>query len=273
MRARRIDVPELEDYPWLPRVLRDALTDGLRVSSDIARPYDGAADILDELLAVSSANRIVDLASGAGGPVLSMLDVLERRYGRTPDVVLTDKYPNREAFDRVEARRGGRVRGARAAIDATSVPPELTGVRTMFNALHHLPPDVAREVFADAARSRQPIATFELVERSLQGAAIVVGAVVATTALTPWLPLRASRLALTYVVPVVPALAAWDGFASCMRAYAPDELRALVDGLSDEAYRFDVVERRSPWTRLRATCVVGAPHFTVARPRATETGT
>jgi hypothetical protein len=174
--------------------------------------------------------------------------------------ILTDKYPNEQAFRKAEARRPDQVRGLRAPVDATEVPVTLTGVRTLFNALHHFRPAQARAMLADAVHKHQPIATFEVVERSAAGALLVAGVPYAALALTPFVrPLSLSRLVLTYGLPLVPTLCAWDGFASCLRAYSVPELRELVAGLSGPDYRFEITQQRSPYTPLRVTALVGLP--------------
>ena len=60
-------------------------------------------------------------------------------------------------------------------------------------------------------------------------------------AVTPFIrPLRASRLFLTYVLPVVPLCTWWDGVVSCLRAYSPEELARLVAALPDNDYVWDI---------------------------------
>ena len=43
-------------------------------------------------------------------------------------------------------------------------------------------------------------------------------------------PFSLSRVLLTYAVPAIPSLFAWDGMVSGLRAYTPEELLASVDG-------------------------------------------
>lgn len=265
---RRIQAPELEDYEWFPAPLRDALTDVLRVSTTTMRIFDGAVPVLRDLLEGSGASRIVDLCSGGGGPLVSVLGTLERRHGLRPEVILTDKYPNHAAFERAEAERPGQVRGRRESTDATRLPAELDGVRTIFNALHHFPPKLARAIFADAVERRQPIVSFEVVERSPAAALIVGGVPAVAWGLTPFIrPWKLSRFAMTYALPLVPAVTMWDGFASCLRAYSPEELEELVDGLGGPDYRFRVEQHRARWTPMRVTALIGEP-----RPCASVSG-
>ena len=256
----RIAAPELEDYPWFPAPLRDAMTGFLRVASEALGVSAAAAPLVLEAMDAAGTDRLVDLCSGGGGPVVSLVRHLRDHHGRDASAVLTDLYPNADAFARAEADLPGRVRGRRAPTDASAVPADLPGVRTLFNSLHHLPPAVVCAVLADAARQRQPIVTFEVVERSAQGAVIVAGLPLTVYALSAFVrPARAAALALTYAVPVLPAAITWDGFASCLRAYSVAELEALVAPLQRDDYRFRVQRSRIPWRPLYLTSVVGLP--------------
>lgn len=259
----RIAVPELEDYEWFPGPMRDVLTGFLRVGISTLGMQRLAAPLILEALSSldgDGAHRIVDLCSGGGGPVLDIVRELERRHGRRVEAVLTDKFPNVPAFERAERELPGRVSGRRVSIDATAVPTDLTGVRTIFNAFHHLPPDLARGVLADAAEKRQPILAFEFVERSVVAMGAVATVPLAFPALLPFVrPLSPLALALTYGVPALPAVTLWDGIASCLRAYSIEELEEMVEGLQRPDYRFRVERRRIPCRPVYLTSVVGMP--------------
>jgi HEPN domain-containing protein len=58
-------------------------------------------------------------------------------------------------------RSGGALTYHPEPVDATKVPGELTGLRTMFQAFHHLRPDQARAALADAAAKGQGVAIFD----------------------------------------------------------------------------------------------------------------
>jgi len=236
------------------------MTGFLRVASEALGMSAAAVPLVLEAMNAAGTDRIVDLCAGGGGPSLALVQRLCDHHGRDATVVLTDLYPNADAFARAEADLPGRAHGRLEPTDAAAVPADLPGVRTLFNALHHLPPAIARAVFADAARQRQPIVTFEIVERSAQGALIVAGLPLTIYALSAFVrPARALALALTYAVPVLPVAITWDGFASCLRAYSVAELEALVAPLQREDYRFRVERRRIPWRPMYVTSVIGLP--------------
>ncbi|MCC6645071.1 MAG: hypothetical protein IT374_05800 [Polyangiaceae bacterium] len=256
----RVAAPELEDFDWFPARLRDPMTGWLRVVSEVLGLSELAAPIVAEELARAGTDRIVDLCSGGGGPALSLVKTLAAKHARATHLTLTDKFPNEAAFRRAERELPGRVTARLLSTDATAVPEELTGVRTIFNAFHHLPPAVATAVLADAAAKRQPIAMFEIVERSLQGAWMVAGIPLAVLGLMPFVRgLTPSALALTYALPLIPAATTWDGLASCLRAYSHDELREMTGALARPGYGFRVERARVPWRPVYVTAVIGSP--------------
>ncbi len=259
MGAMRVHAPEIEDEPWCPRWLRDALTGFLQISAEVLRVYDPATEMLAGLVRRHGNGVVVDLCSGGGGPILRLRRLLNDR-GVDVAVVLTDLYPNEAAFQRAIEHGEGRVQARFDAVDAADVPDELVGVRTVINGLHHLRPPLARQLVQDAARKRQPFLSVELVERRWQTMLLLMGTPLLALVLSPFQrPLTATRLLLTWVVPVVPLCIWWDGMMSCLRGYSVGELEALVAGLSDDNYRFHVEQVAVPWSPLRLTMLVGEP--------------
>src|SRR5439155_21664731 len=115
------------------------------------------------------------------------------------------------------------------AVDATSGPPALSGFRTLFSSFHHFRPEEARRILADAVRQRQGIGVFEATQRSAPAMLAMLLTPLFVLLATPFIrPFRLSRLFWTYLLPVVPIVALFDGVVSCLRTYTPTELRALV---------------------------------------------
>lgn len=256
----RIAVPEIEDLEACPPVLRNSITGLLRVAGDFMGVSDVAAPLACEALDAIGSDRLVDLCSGSGGPVASLVKTLERDHGRSVKVTLTDKFPNHGALARAMAELPGRVEARFESTDATAVPEGLVGVRTIFNAFHHLPPPVAKAVLANAVASRQPILVFEFVARTPDAlVAVAFGPLLAWFGMPLVRPVSPLALALTYGIPVVQAAVLWDGLASCMRAYSVEELEEMVADLRSPGYQFRIEQRRVPNRPTRVTCLVGIP--------------
>jgi hypothetical protein len=177
---------------------------------------------------------------GGGAPWLTLQRALAE--SGPVNVVLSDRYPNVETLGGVCARSSGRLRLHVDAVDATEVPSELAGVRTLFNSLHHFTPEIATQILVDAVRQRRAVAFFEGVNHRGVGLLAVYLQLPAILLLTPFVrPFRWSRLLLTYAIPLIPLLILFDGTVSILRLYLEDELRELVAAVpGGEAFEWDV---------------------------------
>ena len=257
----RVQLFEFEDLSWFPQVVRECMTDFLSFLGQRGRSvYSGFAARLGLALRATGDDTILDLCSGGGGPALTIAELLREQSDAPLHVVLTDLYPNLPRLERARLEGRGQVTYRAAPIDATTVPAALPGFRLMCNAFHHLPPDAARKCLADAVGQRRGIALVEMVDRS---ATSVFGVTLGTStmlAVTPFIrPLRASRLLLTYVLPVVPLCTWWDGVVSCLRAYSPEELTELVAALPDNDYVWDIGRLPVPGAPTSLVYLIGRP--------------
>jgi len=78
---------------------------------------------------------------------------------------------------------------------------------------------------------------------------------------TPFIrPFRSSRLALTYLVPLIPLLVLFDGTMSFLRLYLEDELRELVASTpGHERFVWDVGTMKRGGVRAGPMYFVGVP--------------
>lgn len=261
---RRIHLFELEDQPWFPSVLRRNMTDFLAFVASLSdAPYREFVRRLKVAMEAIGERRLLDMASGGSGPVRPIVRLLAEQESYPVQATLTDLYPDVDCFERVRAESGGRIDFVSTPVDAAAVPPELEGFRMMCNGFHHLPPELARRVLADAVARRRGIAIFEMVERS--PAALLATALVPLNALlgTPFVkPRRLDRFLFTYLLPIVPLAALWDGIVSYLRVYSVEEMKALTEGLGDGDYRWDIARLRVGRSPLGVHALIGRP----ARP-------
>jgi hypothetical protein len=241
----RLHVLEIHDQAWCPPSLRDALTDFLQFTINLGRTYAAIVPMLREAIARSGATSVLDLCSGAGGPWRTIAAEIP------VPVLLSDKFPNRAAG-------AGTVPFHPSAVDATAVPADLPGFRTIFTAFHHFRPPQARAILGDAVRQGQGIGVFEISRRAPIEIALIALTWFAVLVFVPFIrPFRWSRLAWTYLPPVLPLVGAFDGVVSCLRTYSPAELRELLRGL--DSYDWQVGETRGAGSPLVVTYLVGVP--------------
>lgn len=236
---RRVHLFELEDLDWVPRAVRDGGTDLLDLGFARVGFYDGVAPKLVALLDATGARRVIDVCSGGGGGTLYMRRLV-RAAGHEVDFVLTDRNPNEAGMARVRALGDARTSYRDQPVDAMKGLEAIEGVRTMSGALHHFRPDALRLLIGGIVAQGAPLAFFDVAASPalrrtpalLAPIAMLVNILVlfvGSLFLVPLVrPFRASRLVLTYLVPLIPVLVAWDGTVSALRAYSADEVLAIA---------------------------------------------
>lgn len=244
---RRWHLAELHEFPWCPGWLRDGLTDFLEAQTRSRDLYGAIRGDLLAAIQASSATRVVDLCSGGGGPWVHW-----QQSGKTAlPVLLTDRFPSGSAPD------APRVDYCREPVDATTVPPGITGFRTLFTAFHHFSPPAARSILRDAIDHRQPIGVFEFTTRTWGAVFFMLLSPFAVWMVTPRMRnLTWRKLLFTYLIPLIPLLITIDGVVSSLRTYTLDELRDMA-GPGD--YIWLAGERRTPGWPLPITYFIGYP--------------
>ncbi|TXD32560.1 hypothetical protein FRC96_17120 [Lujinxingia vulgaris] len=253
---------EFEDKSWLPGWLRECMTLYIAVIHRMLGSQAVLAPLVERALEASPRPRVVDLCSGAGGPMPQVIEALREQGREDVELVLTDLYPNELAARRLSEEAQG-VRYEERSIDATAVPGELGGVRTIVCGLHHMRPAQARGILEDAWQKRQPFVAFELSDNSapfaLWWTAIPFGFLM-TLALTPFVrPLTLRQLIFTYLIPVLPVLIAWDGAVSNVRTYTEEDLGELLSGAQSDDYRWEIGTASSARGPGKMLYVLGLP--------------
>jgi hypothetical protein len=246
--VKRVHVPEVEDMSWFPSVLRESMTNLIVVFARKMGVIPVLGSLASRALKQSGLGRIVDLGSGSGGSMPEVIDSVRRDPETSHiELVMTDKFPNRQAIERFNDPARPYLHYARESVDATDLAAAPAGLKTMVNCFHHMRPPQARAILESAQRSRQPILIYELADNAVPfgvwlaflplGLALVfVMALFLTLSVRP-LTLR--QVVFTFVIPLVPLFYAWDGQASLPRIYTLADLDELLAPLSSPDYRWE----------------------------------
>lgn len=260
MRIPRLQLFEIEDQAWCPKAVRDFATDYLHFIETKISMHRPVAVLLGGVMRRTRVEQVIDLCSGGGGPIPSLQEALAKQ-GLSVNFILTDRYPNLEAFQYLAEHSQGRIAFIDGPVDARAVPAELRGFRTLFNAFHHFDRADAVAVLSGAAEAGQPVGIFEIMERNLRSMLVMPLLIPLMVMLaTPFLrPFRWSRLFWTYVVPLVPVVCLWDGVASQFRAYTVAELESLAETVAVEGYSWRAGRVPVPWLPVNVTYLMGVP--------------
>jgi hypothetical protein len=261
---RRSELFEIHDHRWFPAFLRDPVTDALQALWNFGDSYKPILPLLRDALMTMGTSEVLDLCSGGGGPWFRLVRDFESEQHFPISVCLSDKYPNREAFERALFDSDSKIGFDLRPVLAADVPSDLKGFRTMFSSFHHFRATEARKVLANAVEHGRGIAIFETARREPRIMLAVCIIPFLILLLTPRIrPFRWSRLLWTYVIPVVPFVLLFDGWMSCLRSYSHEELSTLVENLPGENYRWDLGTQADGF--LPVTYLIGHPE-PVGRP-------
>lgn len=236
---------EFEDLRWFPPFLRNYETDFLRFLSSKTGMFNPAIPVINRGLKSTSTDVIIELGSGGGGPILSLLPKLLEKHPRL-QVYLTDLYPNISAFEMLKERSKS-IHYIKSPIDIRKIPGNLSGLRTLFLIFHHFKPEEAREILREAVRGHKPIAIFEGQERSFPSIIAMLFSPLTVLVTTPFIgPFKVGRIIFTYFIPLVPLIIMWDGVVSSLRTYSIKEMQEMISMVdSANEFKWEIGRKRS----------------------------
>ena len=224
---RRRHLFELEDQPWFPGRVRDYATHYLHFVETRFKLHRAGIPVLAGALRATGidAHR-GSSARAAADRFLELLDGLEAA-GVHVSATLTNWYLKHSGFRVVAADPLYHVR-ARAGRCAARPERASRACAPSSTASDHFRPEDATAVLRNAAEAGQPIAIFEISQRTPRTIIPLLLTPIFVTLATPLMrPFRWDRLLWTYLVPLVPLTCLWDGFVSQLRVYTTAELEVL----------------------------------------------
>lgn len=219
------------------------MTRYLQAFHQILKTESHLLPLVEKGLSYSPSPKIIDLCSGSGGPMIDVFKNLKKKDSHAGlKMTLTDLYPNQKAIR--ELKKEENLDYLEEAIDATKVNPQLEGLRTIVSGLHHMKPELAKQVLQNAKDNNQPILIFEISDNAtptfLWWLAFPV-AFISSLFVTPLVrPMTWQQLVFTYLIPILPIFIAWDGAVSNVRTYTLEDMEELTQGLSDDQYQWEM---------------------------------
>lgn len=265
---KRVQLFEFEDQSWFPDWMRVSLTRLILVLHKMVGFSDMLSTILDNKIRRLDSNTIVDLGSGAGGPMIDVFKTLKSKYGYEQlQLTLTDLYPSKATISRINSLNEKGLTYHNESVDATKMNSAPKGIKTMINSFHHMPVDAAKNILRSAAENKEPIFIYEMADNKiplilwwlLLPISLVI-MIVMVLFMTPFVqPLTGKQLLFTYLVPIIPIAYAWDGQASMPRIYAIKDYPELLEGIDQSEYSFKIEVAKNSKGKAQGYFVFGYP--------------
>lgn len=174
---------------------------------------------------------MLDLGSGGGGPVVTMLRASLRDNTAMPRVILSDLHPSVPHYAGLQSEFGSdRLGYVEEPVSATSVQHRDIRLRSICSAFHHFTPGQAAELVADATAQADGLFIAEPLQRNLRHLLLVALSGPLPYMLAPFFADGWSwrKLLFCTILPVIPLLVMFDGCVSVLRTYSVDEVIALI---------------------------------------------
>ena len=226
------------------------------------------ADLLIPIVRERQFNRIVDLGSGSGGIMPDVVDSINKEINNEKvHLILTDLYPNTDQISIWNNKEDSHVSYHTQAVDATKLDLAPSGLKTMINCFHHMPPSKAKEILKTASLKREPILIYEMGENNMP---LLIWWLLLPVSLfilmlmvlfmTPFVkPLTWQQLLFTYIIPVIPVCYAWDGQASLPRMYTMGDLESMLKDAESPEYDWSMGRAYKRNKKKLGTYLIGLP--------------
>jgi len=256
---KRINIKEFHETKYCPGVWRDLMTDFLSVFTYNANPYKIIFPFLKNAISRSGSRKIIDFGSGGGTYMLKLLQEIDPN-SESYTAELTDKFPNKQCFQRIETLSGGRIKYNRESVDLLE-GGKPQGFWTFFSTAHHFNKKELKTLLETAVKQKCGIGIFEYSSREILQ--IVLPSLMVpflVLAVTPLItPFSWRRLFWTYILPVVPTLVMVDGFISHMKSYSVAELEKIASETASLDYHFECGRKRIFLKTCPITYLTGYP--------------
>lgn len=258
---KRMHLFEFEDLSWFPDLFRRFQTDLLEYQLRFFDIYTPIIPKIKEIIQKTNSTQIVDLCSGSAGPLLQIYNGIRDEDNSSISIVLTDKYPNIDAFQRIKKISNEKIDFIAESVDATAVDSQISGFRTLFTSFHHFQPETAKKILQDAVNKNTPIGIFEFTERNFVNVLkVILFGILLVFINTPFIrPFKWSRIFWTYLIPIVPLVYCWDSLVSHLRTYSTQELSELIQEIDNNKYSWEIDKIKSKKSGFNITHLIGYP--------------
>lgn len=227
----RIHLFEFGDQPWLRGWWREAYLDCLNIGLRSGGQFRCLHRVFSTWAQRLPDATVLDLGSGGGGPIRTMLRAAARDGTAMPRIFLSDLFPSREHYQDLERQHGThQLSFIPEPISALDVGRTDIRLRSICSTFHHFQPLEAAALVRDAAEHADGLFIAEPLQRNLRHFLLVLLSGPIPYLLAPFTADRFEwrKLLFCTLLPIVPLLVMFDGCVSVLRTYTTKEIEAMI---------------------------------------------
>jgi len=241
---------EFNELPWMPDALKHAITRSITFDQWFQGCFRGELPRrFARWLHRTNASTVVDIGSGSGGPVLTLVHALRKQGIDPPNFRLTDLYPDTHRLADISRRSPAWANGDTGYVSFSHEPvdaladPIAPGYDyfTLINIAHHFPPKLLTRILANIVRQGRGVFVIDTYYRSPRFFSLMLASLLPSWVAPLFVrPFRLSHFLFGTLIPIVPFLVMHDGLATILRSYNPHEWHALIDSLPPNDYEWEI---------------------------------
>ena len=257
---RRRQLFEFHDEAWFPDLIREGQLEILAMANRTSGFSSAIAEPLAGVLDQTAARTVLDLCSGAGSPVITVLEALADTGRDGPELLLSDLYPKLDGWREQQANSRVPLAFVERPVDATNIPEDIDAeLVTVVNALHHFPFDVAVKMIEAVTRRGSALFIAEAFPRNLFFASAYLPPLGLAWLKNPFVCERRglAKALLSFPLPAITLTGLWDWLVSALRIHEPEELAEAARSIAPDYQWSCGASPYGPWGR--AVYLSGVP--------------
>jgi hypothetical protein len=235
---KRIQSFEFHELEFCPDFIRESIVETLGTALKWGNIGPAWVDGLIEFCQKSQCQTILELCSGSGVATEQLIVLLKRQNKKSTEFILSDLFPNENAFKKIVACHPELVRYQLIPLNATLVPQlDLHTGLMMLNSFHHFSKEAAKKILLNAIEKGHPIFIHESFPRGILRIFSMLHLLLPAVLFNPWITKKHQfkKILFTYFIPVIPILGLWDGLVSTLRIHSEKEMMEMVQTHHNES--------------------------------------
>ena len=238
---KRHHLIEFNERSECPKFIRDSVVETLGLGLRWVKMGNIIGPPFAEFIQRAKVSKVLDLCTGTGVPISLLADWLNKNGEKAPSFVVSDLFPNHESFEDITQQDGLSIESVSESVNALDVDTTIEhDTRTIINSFHHFTPDMAEAILDDTVEKKKSIFIYEGFRRDPMGLAPTGPWMTLALLTNPWIAQRSRlfKIIFSFLIPIIPLIAMWDGFVSTLRVHTQEDLMGMTSKWPHYEWRY-----------------------------------